>query len=130
LSNSYYRGAHGIIVSYDVTDKDSFTNVKNWMDEITRYANDDVCVLIMGNKEDMKGSRKVIYEEGLELAKQYDVEFMEASAKTGYNVDKAFITIVQEVHKKLDKSEKKVKRENKDDATTLKLDSRNTTRCC
>merc|ERR1712023_164091 len=59
ITSSYYRGAHGIIIVYDVTDKESFQNVKHWLQEIEKYANDGVVMLLVGNKSDLQ-SKKVV----------------------------------------------------------------------
>ncbi|EAY94265.1 hypothetical protein OsI_16035 [Oryza sativa Indica Group] len=59
ITSSYYRGAHGITIVYDITDMESFNNVKEWMSEIDKYANDIVCKLLVGNKCDLAESRVV-----------------------------------------------------------------------
>ncbi|CAH1995892.1 unnamed protein product [Acanthoscelides obtectus] len=61
ITSSYYRGAHGIIVVYDCTDHDSFTNVKQWLEEIDRYACDNVNKLLVGNKSDLTTKKVVDY---------------------------------------------------------------------
>lgn len=61
ITSSYYRGAHGICVVYDVTDMDSFNNVKQWLQEIDRYATEGVNKLLVGNKSDMSDKKVVDY---------------------------------------------------------------------
>lgn len=81
LTASYYRGAQGIIIVYDVTDRDSFENVRTWISEIEKYSQQTVCKILVGNKCDMVESRQVTPEEGRELAEQFHMPFLETSAK-------------------------------------------------
>jgi len=90
ITSSYYRGAHGIIVVYDVTDKESFNNVKHWMQEIDKYAADGVNKLLIGNKCDLSSKKVVSYDEAKELADSLSVGFLETSAKNAHNVEQAF----------------------------------------
>lgn len=70
ITSSYYRGAHGIIVVYDVTDVESFNNVKQWLHEIDRYACDNVNKLLVGNKCDLTSKKVVEYQTAKEFAEQ------------------------------------------------------------
>mmetsp|Transcript_73826 Transcript_73826/g.102541 ORF Transcript_73826/g.102541 Transcript_73826/m.102541 type:complete len:144 (+) Transcript_73826:30-461(+) len=68
LTASYYRGAQGIIIVYDVTDRETFENVRTWINEIEKYSQANVCKILVGNKCDMEDKRQVTKEEGEELA--------------------------------------------------------------
>ncbi|KAI8545487.1 hypothetical protein RHMOL_Rhmol07G0043700 [Rhododendron molle] len=93
ITSSYYRGAHGIIVVYDVTDQESFNNVKQWLNEIDRYASDNVNKLLVGNKCDLTSKKVVSYETGKALADEMGIPFLETSAKDATNVEQAFMAM-------------------------------------
>jgi Ras-related protein Rab-1A len=97
ITSSYYRGAHGIIVVYDVTDEDSFANVKTWLNEIDRYANENVNKLLVGNKSDLTEKKKVDYQTAKAFADEIGVPFLETSAKNATNVEQAFMTMAAEI---------------------------------
>jgi Ras-related protein Rab-1A len=89
IVSSYYRGAHGLILVYDITNRTSFENVRNWLEECDSRVGNTVKLLI-GNKKDKENERKVATEEGRVLAEQLGMEFMETSAKCDVNIDDAF----------------------------------------
>ena len=95
--SSYYRGAHGIIVVYDVTDQESFNNVKQWLQEIDRYGDEKVNILLVGNKCDRTSDKVVDYTAAKEYADQLGIPFLEASAKNATNVEKIFVTMAVKV---------------------------------
>lgn len=97
ITSSYYRGAHGIIVVYDVTDLESFNNVKQWLNEIDRYACENVNKLLVGNKCDQVSKKAVEYETAKEFADKLEIPFLETSAKAATNVEKAFLTMAAEI---------------------------------
>jgi len=97
ITSSYYRGAHGIIIVYDVTDHESFTNVKTWLSEIERYASDHVNKLLVGNKCDMTNKKVVDYDVAKDFADKVEMPFLETSAKAATNVETAFLRMASEI---------------------------------
>ncbi|CCI39323.1 hypothetical protein ABG067_000449 [Albugo candida] len=101
ITSSYYRGAHGIIVVYDVTDQESFNNVKQWLHEIDRYACENVNKLLVGNKSDLVAKRVVTTETGAQFADELGIEFLETSAKNAANVEEAFMKMASQIKKRM-----------------------------
>ena len=106
ITSSYYRGAHGIIVVYDITDQMSFNNVRQWLQEIARYANESVTTLLVGNKCDLHTKRTVPYETGKELAEATGLRFLETSARDATNVEECFLVMVRAIHASLNEDNK------------------------
>ena len=98
LTSAYYRGADGIIMVYDVTNQESFNHVADWLTEVNRYASEGTCKLLVGNKSD-RSDRAVSAEEAREYAEKLNIPFLETSAKNADNVEKAFLTMAQELIK-------------------------------
>ncbi|XP_049399623.1 phosphatidylinositol 4-phosphate 5-kinase 9-like [Solanum stenotomum] len=92
LTSSYFRGAQGIILVYDVTRRDTFTNLYDvWAKEVELYCTNEDCVkMLVGNKVDRESERDVSREEGVALAKELGSLFLECSAKTRANVEQCF----------------------------------------
>ena len=101
ITNAYYRGAHGILLVYDVTQEISLQNVKNWMQNIEQHALQEVDRVIVGNKCDFIEGREVDKARGEELAKAYGVDFFETSAKNDTNVTETFMCLATKVVKRL-----------------------------
>lgn len=101
ITSSYYRGAHGIIVVYDITDQESFNNVKQWLQEIDRYACENVNKLLVGNKCDLTAKRAVETAAAKEYADQLGIPFLETSAKSSTNVEQAFLTMASEIKSRM-----------------------------
>ncbi|KZT74042.1 ras-domain-containing protein [Daedalea quercina L-15889] len=102
IAAAYYRGAHGIVVVYDVTDPESFGNVKSWLTEIERYASETVKKLIIGNKSDLVEKKAVEYNTAQEFANSLQIPFLETSAKTAANVEEAFIVMSRQIKDSID----------------------------
>eukprot|EP00009_Paramoeba_aestuarina_P014669 CAMPEP_0201542148 /NCGR_PEP_ID=MMETSP0161_2-20130828/71863_1 /ASSEMBLY_ACC=CAM_ASM_000251 /TAXON_ID=180227 /ORGANISM="Neoparamoeba aestuarina, Strain SoJaBio B1-5/56/2" /LENGTH=204 /DNA_ID=CAMNT_0047949759 /DNA_START=555 /DNA_END=1169 /DNA_ORIENTATION=- len=101
ITSTYYRGAHGIIVVYDISDSVSFNNVKQWLQEIDRYACESVTKLLVGNKSDLdaEGKRAVPYETARDLAESLGLSLIETSAKDATNVEKCFMKMASEIQR-------------------------------
>ena len=102
ITTSYYKSAHAIIVLYDITDKNSFSHIKNWMIDIDKFAKQGVLKVLVGNKTDLEDQRKIIKEEGESLAKKYGINFFEVSAKDNINIEQLFLETVKSLLEKND----------------------------
>jgi Ras-related protein Rab-1A len=94
---SYYRGAHGILLLYDVTDKDSFKNLSNWLIEIEKNSSKNVIKVLIGNKTDLEDKRVISQNQGKDFADTYGLKFIETSVKKNINVKEAFETLGREL---------------------------------
>ena len=94
-----------VLVVYDVTDRESFTNVKTWLAEIDRFASEGVVKLLVGNKSDLVNKKVVDSKVAQEFANQLNIKFLETSAKNSDNVERAFLTMAAEI---LEKSQETV----------------------
>ncbi|KAM9232881.1 ras-related protein Rab-18 [Leptosomus discolor] len=97
LTPSYYRGAQGVILVYDVTRRDTFVKLDNWLNELETYCTrNDIVKMLVGNKID-KENREVDRNEGLKFARKHSMLFIEASAKTCDGVQCAFEELVEKI---------------------------------
>ncbi|PNT48361.2 hypothetical protein POPTR_002G074400v4 [Populus trichocarpa] len=99
LTSSYYRGAQGIIMVYDVTRRETFTNLSEiWAKEIDLYSTNQDCIkMLVGNKVDKESERVVTKKEGIDFAREYGCLFLECSAKTRVNVEQCFEELVLKI---------------------------------
>ena len=92
ITTSYYKGAHAILIVFDITDRESFEHVRNWMADIDKFAKEGVLRILVGNKCDLENSRQVKKEEGNEIANKYGIKYIETSAKETTNIEDLFIS--------------------------------------
>ncbi|KAJ2936751.1 hypothetical protein H1R20_g338, partial [Candolleomyces eurysporus] len=97
ITSSYYRGAQGIILVYDVANRESFDALPRWYSELETYVSDSVVKILVGNKVDKEYSRQVSVAEGQQFANRMKSLFIEASAKTAIGVKDIFRELVEEI---------------------------------
>ncbi|CAK9139831.1 unnamed protein product [Ilex paraguariensis] len=98
ITSSYYRGALGALLVYDITRKATFENLKKWLHELREFGSSDMVIVLLGNKSDLCQSRQVGVEDGQSLAQLEGLCFMETSAKENVNVEEAFLQMVTKIH--------------------------------
>ena len=98
ITSSYYKGAKGAIIVYDLTNEDSFNNVESWMNEVIKKGQKDMQFLLLGNKKDLVNDRRVTEERGIEKARELNMHLFEASALEKTNVNEAFNYLMREIY--------------------------------
>ena len=94
LTKNYFNGSDGFIILYDITNRESFNNINNWIQQIKDLVGDDLKCILFGNKSDLNKEREVNINEGKELAKLFNFPFYEISAKEGTNIEKGLNSII------------------------------------
>ena len=95
IGAAYYRNTHGVIVVYDVTERDSFKAVENWIRKIRQNCEETVKIVLVGNKDDDPSSKVVQTNEAEEFANQMNIKLFETSAKENVNVDEMFYCVAE-----------------------------------
>jgi Ras-related protein Rab-8A len=106
ITSTYVRGAQGILLVYDVTDRRSFESIRNWISQIETYGDVRVNKILIGNKCDVVGDKAVSTEEGERLAKEFNIPFWECSAKADLNVESSFVGIARAVKDRFEADER------------------------
>ena len=106
IVSSYYKGAHGIMMVYDITDLESFRYLDSWIKEIEKNASKNVYKILVGNKSDLE-NRKITFEKGKEFANLHGMKFFETSAKENKNVEEAFKEMTKDIINSLKKVNEK-----------------------
>jgi len=100
ITSAYYKGAKGAFIVYDITRKNSFESVEKWVSDVTAVADKKITIVLIGNKSDLEDQRQVTKEQGEEKSSKLEIAFLETSAFSGENLDKAFEMMINEVYKK------------------------------
>jgi GTPase SAR1 family protein len=103
MTSQYYKECHGIILVYDVTNKQSLENCQNWINDVREHNKSDIELLLLANKIDLADKREVKLEDGEKFAMLNKMKFLEVSALTNSDqcVNKGFLMIIKEITEKL-----------------------------
>lgn len=96
ITQSYYRGSHAVMLVFDVTNRESFDNVRQWVADVRRFGGDQLPMVLVGNKCDCDAQRQVTDAEAADLAAALGCKYVRASAKDNCNVDAAFEGLVDD----------------------------------
>ncbi|KDN50399.1 putative SEC4-like Rab/GTPase [Tilletiaria anomala UBC 951] len=101
ITTAYYRGAMGILLTFDVTDERSFSNIRTWHSNIEQHASEGVSKILVGNKCDWDEKRVITEAQAQELASELGIKYIETSAKANTNVEEAFFSLARDVKARL-----------------------------
>ena len=99
ITNAYYKGAKGSLLVYDITNKKSFDDLDKWILDLKTNGDDNLSLILLGNKSDLEDKRVISTEEGKNKAEFYKSSFLETSALNGNNIEKAFSELIMDVYK-------------------------------
>jgi Ras-related protein Rab-2A len=102
ITRSYYRGAAGALLVYDIARRDTFDHILKWYEEANKNASPHMVILLVGNKCDLEHRRSVTFQEGADFAKEHNMIFIETSAKTSENIEKTFEILTNNILLKID----------------------------
>ena len=100
IASAYYKGAKGCLLVYSIIDRRSFENIDKWIEQLKGNSDEDLCIILVGNKTDIEDFIEVKTEEGMEKAKSLNITFMETSALNNQNIDKVFQKLIEKVYEK------------------------------
>ena len=99
ITRIFYRGAHCVFLTYDITREETFSNIIDWLKEVKQHASQDIVIYLIGNRADLEDEREVTKERAIDFCKQYSIDkFFETSAKTGFNVEEVFSLAGKELY--------------------------------
>jgi len=101
ITRSYYRGAAGALLVYDITRRETFNHLTSWLEDARQHSNANMTIMLIGNKSDLEHRRAVTVEEGEQFAKDNGLIFIETSAKTAVNVEEAFLMTANQIYQKI-----------------------------
>ena len=100
ITGAYYKGSKGALVVYDITQKKTFENIEKWVNDLKAAGDPKITIILIGNKNDLDDKRQVSKDQGEEKARSFGCAFLETSAYSGDNIDKAFNLMVKEIYER------------------------------
>jgi len=101
ITRSYYRGAAGALLVYDITRRETFNHLTRWLEEARQNSHQNMVIMLIGNKSDLEHRRQVSKEEGEAFAEEHGLVFLETSAKTAANVEAAFVKTAEKIYENI-----------------------------
>jgi Ras-related protein Rab-11A len=98
ITSTYYKGAKGAIIVYDITRKITFDNIEKWIGDLKVNGDENIIIFLVGNKSDLNDNREVSKEDGLNKSEKFNIPFLETSALCGENISKVFEELIQKVY--------------------------------
>jgi Ras-related protein Rab-11A len=99
VTSAYYRGAVGAMLVYDITKRQSFEHISRWLEELRNHADNNIVIMLIGNKSDLATLRAVTTEDAKEFAEKEGLFFLETSALEATNVESAFQSVLTEIYR-------------------------------
>ncbi len=131
MAYNVIKNADGIILMFSVTSQSSFDSISEWMKNIRNMKPKEFPVILLGNKIDLEENRVISKKEGEELAQKYELSFYETSNKTGENIEKSCLDVINKIIIEKEKEKEEEKKNNKNKSNTndkkknIKLDKKN-----
>jgi len=108
ITRTYYKGAVGALLVYDISRKETFTHAVKWLEEVRNNSSKQIVVILIGNKKDLENKRQVSFEEGESFAKENGLMFLEVSAKTAHNIEEAFSLSAKQILNNIESSKSEI----------------------
>ncbi|XP_050171650.1 ras-related protein Rab-4A [Myiozetetes cayanensis] len=105
VTRSYYRGAAGALLVYDITSRETYNALTNWLTDARMLASQNIVIILCGNKKDLDADREVTFLEASRFAQENELMFLETSALTGENVEEAFVQCARKILNKIESGE-------------------------